>query len=53
MAKMINGKYRIQISISETDYQKLRRMAYDNEVTVNELIRVLSVRAAEEYIKEG
>lgn len=51
MPALSNGKYRIQVSLSENEYQKLRKMAFDMEVTVNELMRVITVRAAEEYIK--
>lgn len=50
MAKLTNGKYRLVVSLTPAEYEKLRRMAFDNEVTVNELLRVVTVRAAEEYI---
>lgn len=53
MPKMVNDKYRIQVSITEKDYQLLRRMAYELEMTVNELIVRISVRAAEDFIKDG
>lgn len=54
MAKMMkDGKYRIQVSLSESEYQKLRRMAFEKEVTVNELLRVVTVRAAEDWIVNG
>lgn len=53
MPKLINGKYRIQVSITEKDYQLLRRMAYDLELTVNELLVKEAVRAAEDYVRNG
>lgn len=52
MASITNGKYRIQVSLTESEYQLLRKMAFDMEVTVNELMRVIAVRAAEEYVTE-
>lgn len=39
--KKINGRYHVQTTFNERDYQMLRRMAYEREVTVNELLRVL------------
>lgn len=51
MATLSNGKYRVQVSLTESEYQLLRKMAFEHEVTVNELMRVVSVQAAKEYIK--
>ena len=49
MAKKSSGKYRIQVSLSDAEYQLLRRMAFDREVTVNELMRLVTVKIAEEW----
>ena len=39
MATKKNGKVLVQVTLSEVIYQKLRRMAFDEEVTVNTMIR--------------
>lgn len=51
MPKPINEKYRIQVSLSEAEYQLLRRYAFERELTVNELMRVVTVEAARQYVK--
>lgn len=51
MATLSKGKYRIQVSLSEEEYQKLRQYAFDLDITVNELLRIVTLNAAEEYIK--
>lgn len=47
------GKYRIQVSLTPEEYRLLRWMAYERELTVNELLRVVTVSVAEDYRKNG
>lgn len=47
------GKYRVQVSLSESDYKLLRWFAYEKEMTVNELLRVVTVSVAKDYKKNG
>lgn len=47
------GKYRIQVSVSEEDYKLLRWFAYEKELTVNELLRVVTLSVARDYKKNG
>lgn len=47
------GKYRIQVSLTESEYKLLRWMAYEREMTVNELLRVVTLEVAEDYKKNG
>lgn len=47
------GKYRIQVSLSPEEYRLLRWMAYEREMTVNELLRVVTVSVAEDYKRNG
>lgn len=39
--KKINGRYHVQVSMNERDYQMLRKLAYEREITVNECLREL------------
>lgn len=47
------GKYRIQVSLTREEYELLRWMAYEREVTVNELLRIVAVEVAKDYKKNG
>ena len=51
MATKVNGKYRVQVSLSEEDYKLIRRLAFEMEVTVNECLRICTVQEAKEYVK--
>lgn len=53
MPQPINGKYRIQVSLTEEEYQALRALAYDKEVTVNELLRILAINIARDFVENG
>lgn len=47
------GKYRIQVSLTEEEYQLLRWYAYEKELTVNELLRVVTLSVAKDYKENG
>lgn len=51
MAQKVNGKYRVQVSLSESEYQLVRKLAFEMEVTVNECLRICTVQEAKEYVK--
>lgn len=51
MAKEVNGKYRVQVSLSEYEYQLIRKLAFEMEVTVNECLRICTIQEAKEYAK--
>lgn len=46
------GKFRIQVSMSKDEYEILRRIAFERELTVNELLRVVAMEFAEGYFKD-
>lgn len=48
MAKEIRGKIRIQVSLSDSEYQILRKLAFDMEVTVNECLRMCALAVAKQ-----
>lgn len=51
--KEVRGKHRIQVSLSESDYQLIRKLAFDMEVTVNECLRMCAIAVAKnEYSTE-
>lgn len=50
---LIKGKHRIQVSLTESEYQLLRRMAFEKECTVNELMRIVTVSVAKEFLVSG
>lgn len=51
MANKVNGKYRIQVSLSDEEYKLIRKLAFEMEVTVNECLRICTVQQAEEFMK--
>lgn len=53
MTKPTRGKHRIQVSLSEQDFQLIRKLAFDMEVTVNECLRMCALALArQEYDME-
>ena len=50
---MVRGKYRIQVSLTEEEYKVLRWMAYQREMTVNELLRVVTLEVARDFKVNG
>lgn len=44
------GKYRVQVSMTREEYLIVRRIAYEREMTVNELLRVVALEFAKEYV---
>lgn len=49
---MQRGKYRVQVSLTEEEYQLLRWMAYQQEMTVNELLRYVTLSVAKDLKRE-
>lgn len=41
------GKRKVQLSISESDYQRIRKAAYERETTVNKVIVKLAIEQLE------
>lgn len=50
--KEYKGKYRIQVSMSRQEYEIVRKVAYEREMTVNELLRVVALEFAREYVSQ-
>lgn len=50
---MQRGKYRVQVSLSAKEYELLRWFAYEREMTVNELLRVVTLEVARDYKVNG
>lgn len=53
MATLVRGKYRIQVSLTEEEWQLLRWMAYEREVSVNELLRIVTLEVAKDMKVNG
>lgn len=51
--KMYRGKYRIQVSLTEEEMKILRFMAFEREMTVNELLKVIALEVARDYKVSG
>lgn len=49
--KKINGKYRVQVSLTDEEYKLIRKLAYEMEVTVNECLRICTIEASKEFVK--
>lgn len=50
---MVRGKYRIQVSLTEEEYKLLRWMAYERELSVNELLRTVTLEVAKDFKQNG
>lgn len=53
MATLVRGKYRVQVSLTEEEWQLLRWMAYEREVSVNELLRIVTLEVAKDMKVNG
>lgn len=53
MPGIVNGKYRIIVSINPKDYELIRRLAYEMDLTVNECLRVVTLEEAKQFLKDG
>lgn len=51
--KMYNGKYRIVVSLDENEYQMLRKLAFDMEMTLNEMLREVAKSVARDRMVNG
>lgn len=51
MAKEIRGKHRVQVSLTDKEYQLIRRLAFEMEVTVNECLRICTLQDAIDFVK--
>lgn len=50
--KIQRGKYRVQVSLSEEEYQLLRWLAFEREMTVNELLKSVALSVARDVKSE-
>lgn len=47
------GGYYIQVSLTEEEYKLLRWFAYERELTVNQLLKVVALEVADDYKRNG
>lgn len=45
------GKFRVQVSMTRQEYEIVRKVAFEREMTVNELLRVAALEFSEDYEK--
>lgn len=50
--KKINERYHVQVAMNEKDYQMLRKLAYDRQLTCNETLRVLVRESSRKTVKK-
>lgn len=47
------GKYRLQVSLNEMEYELLRWFAYERNETVNVMLKRVALEVARDYKKNG
>lgn len=47
------GKYRVQVSLDEKEYQLLRWFAFERDETINVMLRRVALEVARDYKKNG
>lgn len=50
---IVRGKYRLQVSLSEKEYQLLRWFAYERNETVNVMLKRVALEVARDYKENG
>lgn len=51
--KIVRGKYRLQVSLNEKEYELLRWFAYERNETVNVMLKRVALEVAKDYKQNG